>query len=140
MKTTHEIIDETIEWYSNNPRSKGFRDSGKETCKYLGANGTHCAFSRCCDLSNHEVVKILRKLDSETNEGALRDFESESAFSKHCDFFFQDLLGADYRGHAIDFWASLQCLHDMDSCWPNERLSDEGFSYANYLKMLFPVA
>lgn len=138
--TTHEIIDETIEWYSNNPRSKGFRDSGTETCKYFGSEGSHCAFSRCCDLSNPEVVKILRKLDSETDGGALKDFESESTFSNHCDFFFQDLLGADHRGHTIEFWADLQMLHDMDDYWTNGKLSDSGLYYVENLKKGFPVA
>jgi hypothetical protein len=138
--TTHEIIDETIEWYSNNPRSKGFRDSGAETCKYFGAGGANCAFSRCCDLSNPEVVKLLEKMDNDSDGGALSDFSSEVDFSENLDFFFQDLLDANYRDHLIEFWASLQKLHDTDHFWTTGKLSDDGLSYAKRLKVTFPIA
>lgn len=138
--TTHEIIDETIEWYSNNPRSKGFRNSGFETCRYFGAGDAHCAFSRCCDLSNPLVSGILKNLDSKADGGSLAEFMSESDFSEHCHFFFEDLLGADYRGHSIDFWVGLQKLHDMDHCWINGKLSGDGLSYVARLKVQFPVA
>lgn len=43
-----EIIDETVEFYENNPRSLNPNPKGEaDRCLYNGPNGEACAFARC---------------------------------------------------------------------------------------------
>lgn len=115
MKTTTEIIEETVQFYLNNPRSVD--EEGK--CKYNGPNGIKCAFSRCC------------KDDIDFSE-----FEGEN-----CNPFLK-FLKEEYSIHTPwGFWSDIQSLHDEKTNWIEEspqastrQLSDKGTGEVKRLK------
>lgn len=108
--THHQIIDETVEYYSNNPRSvrvDGF-------CLYLGPNGEKCAFSRCL-----------------TDEGVAMVHFHENTRVGH-EYLIH--LKSQYQGKSVKFWRDLQRLHDNQSHWDNKELTSIGKQYVEYLK------
>jgi len=112
--TKIEIIDETIEYYENNPRSIDVSQYGT-SCMYLGPNGENCGFSRCC---KQETVEKLHK----ENEGyGIHDF-------------MLDYLKEQYTGHNTEFWTNIQMLHDTGSYWKNNKLTTSGKAFVKTLK------
>lgn len=115
MKTPVEIIEETIEFYSRNPRSV----DSDGNCKYLGPNEIKCAFSRCCK-----------------DDVDFSPYEGENCASLH------DFLKEEYSTPTPwAFWRDLQCLHDKKDNWIEEspqastrELSEEGKRNASFLK------
>ena len=95
--TAHEIIDETVEYYQNNPRSK---DDNR--CLYNGPNGEKCAFSRCCTP------------DSKFKEGRGSGLQVEV------------ILLPQYEGQSKLFWNEIQNLHDTDNYWDGNTLTKLG--------------
>ncbi len=119
IKTKIEIIDETAEFYSKNPRS-----NIGGSCKYLSDNGAKCAFSRCC---TDEGVKTLH----ETLEG-------KSVTSQQfgpTDFYLKD----EYKGHDVKFWRALQGFHDDEKNFITEGigLSARGIERVADMKEIF---
>jgi len=100
MKTKIEIIDETVKFYKDRPRSM---DS--LACLYTSivkGKKTHCAVGRCF-LPKHKNKKF------EYNEDAVKCLNKSVGLDS--------LLKEEYRGHDIEFWINLQKLHDGDSFW-----------------------
>ena len=97
--TAHEIIDETIAFYQNNPRSKS--EDGN-CCLYNGPNGEKCAFSRCCTP------------DSEFKEGRGSILQLNA------------ILLPQYEGQSKRFWDEIQNLHDTDNYWDGNTLTKLG--------------
>lgn len=92
--TEHEIVLEMIEHYRTHPRSTG----SFSACRYIGPNGTRCAFSRCCteDSVFREGVPVSYQLDAQ--------------------------LKPQYEGHSIHFWEAVQDLHDDPDHWDQNDL------------------
>jgi hypothetical protein len=113
--TTHQIIDETVEYYKNNPRA--IQD---DFCEYLTDDGKMCAVGRC--LTN-KSVKIAQK-----------KFMGK-------DFMSLDLniikFKSKYQGHSVDFWYHLQFLHDAKKNWDGNKLSEVGERQVKVLKEKF---
>jgi hypothetical protein len=122
MKTAHEIIDETVEYYSKNPRSLGKYGSKDSACLYLGPNGEKCAFSRCV-------------MDSEVKGLHQSEGQSLNMFVRNDSL--DHVLESEYRGHSKDFWISLQHLHDDKSHWNGNTLTVEGQNFVKRLKKHF---
>jgi hypothetical protein len=97
--TAHEIIDETVEYYQNNPRSQS--EDGN-SCLYNGPNGEKCAFSRCCTP------------DSKFKEGRGSRLQLNA------------ILLPQYEGQSKRFWDEIQNLHDTDNHWDGNTLSMYG--------------
>lgn len=116
-KTTHQIIDETVEYYKNNPRSK----DGDGNCVYNGPNGEKCAFSR------------LAKPDFD-----FKYFEGENCAAILNKAFQEDILLPEYCGHPNGFYADLQALHDRDYYWSNNNLTKEGIEFVENMKKDYP--
>lgn len=110
-KTYHQVIDETVEYYLNNPRSVGVDG----LCLYNGPNGEKCAFSRCCEP------------DSQFNEGW------PASSSGH-----MNNLRAEYKHLNIpDFWNSLQELHDKEEYWTEPNHVENRERFVLHLKSLY---
>ena len=108
--TISEIVDETIAFYQNNPRSFFIDEDGDNRCRYNGPNGEKCAFSRCCTPES--------KFD-----------EGDNALSQA-----NAVLLPQYEGHSLVFWNALQRLHDNNNHWNGNVLTDAGIEYANQIK------
>lgn len=112
--TCIEIIDETVEYYSNNPRSI----NDYKICTYHGENGEKCAFSRLCE----------DDVDFSLFEG------------RACDYIFKvnpnfmENLKEEYRYKDLNFYRDLQRLHDNESYWKGSNLSEDGESFVEQLK------
>jgi len=106
-----EILDETIEYYTHNPRGI----TNEEVCLYLTEDGKKCAVGRCL---------IEGKVPIEFQGGVY------SLLRKYGTV----LLKPQYRSHQRAFWSDLQTLHDRSHYWVVGGLSDEGERYVNQIK------
>lgn len=94
MLSKQQIIEETVEYYKNNPfgydpnKYKGFGG-----CIYYGPEGQMCAVGRC-----------LIDASSISNQGV-------SAYELF-NTFGENILQEKYRGHDLAFWQYLQNFHD----------------------------
>ena len=95
------MVDETVEYYTNNPRStiKSWGADGS-ACKYAGLNGERCAAARLCD----ESVTDLEAMDS----------QNRPAWNNVC---VMATLKPEYAHFTTRQITNLQALHDRDSVW-----------------------
>jgi len=118
MKTTNEIIDETIAMINVHGRCMENGDSG--TCMYRKGNHPGCAVGRCI---------IPEKYDSEIEFNDLSDV---------CDIMgleLDEFLIEDYRGHSMSFWSALQTLHDRPNFWDEDnKLTKDGEKFVKLIK------
>lgn len=119
MKTKKQIIEETVDFYSADP--KGRRSIYGGSCLYLSTSGCKCAVGRY--LRTDIEIKGLR-LPSVSID-SLCDYNNVN----HID----SLLIEEVRGHGYEFWNDLQQLHDYDGYWDNNKISYEGRKYAHEL-------
>lgn len=107
--TFAELVDETVEYYSNNPRST----SSKLGCKYAGPNGERCAAARLCD----ESLSNFREMDDfhDTSWGQVEHLA---------------VLKPEYAHFNVMQISDLQILHDLSYHWLNPcgREGAEGLS------------
>ena len=113
QKTKLEIIDETVEYYSNYKR--GIASDG--SCSYLTKDGNMCAVGRC--LINPTIsmggTAGLFKVNSKVVE-------------------LEDYLKPEYKGHKTIFWQDLQWFHDDSDNWNDHKLTETGLTRLKYLK------
>ena len=112
--TKLEILDETVEYYKNNPRSQQV---------YLDTDGSMCAVGRCVinpeDFQNRSNRAGLYGIVSLQRNGLFSDKD----------------LKEQYRGnHSIDFWSDLQQFHDCSYHWDGMKLTNLGQSEYERLK------
>jgi hypothetical protein len=94
-QTLHNLVNETVEWFTNNPRTEMMNAS----CQYLDSKGNRCAFGR--------YVKDEYIMDVHREEGTSASHVLE-------------VLGDDIMKVSnipTDFWEALQELHDDDRPW-----------------------
>ena len=114
--TKEEILNETVDYYKNHPRSiTGAGAGGSDmsmisSCMYnstIDGQETHCAVGRCF---NDEVKN--------TNLGDLaNEMTVDELLEKLGLLTVDDLLEDKYKGHKITFWRSLQGFHDSSYNW-----------------------
>ena len=120
--TAQQIIDETVEYYKNNPRSVKVREDGSRVCQYLNdETSAMCAFGRCLTENSLKV--------------AHEQYEGLPAYSVLGDTEIK--LKPQYEGQPNAFWQELQYLHDTPRFWDGNTLSDEGVRRVKELKKLF---
>ncbi len=127
LKTYNDVIDETVEYYSKNPRSLNIKDNRSVGCFYLHPDtGAMCAVGRCL---NDEYLKVFG--DSGSNmQSLVEDHFHENDFT----IMFKE----EYKHlNSLDFWSRLQDLHDCDLYWNNGVLSVDGKIYVRTLKETF---
>jgi hypothetical protein len=111
--TKKEIVLETIEFYSNNPRSK---NSESGMCCYQDPMGNHCAVGRCID---EDCMGVVADTEQKHGEFEILHFERRVGVE------LEECLQEKYRGHSIHFWISLQLLHDSDHFWKDGKLHEK---------------
>lgn len=118
-KTKLQIIEETVEFYSNNPRSI---NAETEQCRYVSDSGANCAFSRCC---TDEGKTILHKEYEGRGVGSVLLASKET------------FLKPEYKGHSENFWRDIQQLHDGHAYWVRNRLTEDGKKQVENLKYIY---
>lgn len=114
-----EVLLETINFY--NSTNRGF-DEDKGMCVYETADGNHCAVGRCMNANGLAFGKHL--VDS-GRPSAVSSVHERS--HSGIDYY----LKPEYKGLSIEFWSSLQTLHDNMYCWDENGLSDLGKKYVS---------
>lgn len=107
--TKEEIINDTISYYNEDPSRRGFNGS---SCLYQTNDGERCAFGRYMkeDFLDYPICNEIA-----TIEELLDEFELDSV---------DDLLVEKVHGHSIEFWNSLQDLHDNTTYWNNNSYTE----------------
>ena len=114
-----KLLNDTIEYYCNNPRSI---DYVTKYCKYFGKNGERCAFSRI--ITKPEAIEELKK-----HEGLGC---GNSSIEKV--YHLEGLAWEDKI-----FYQKIQQLHDFEAHWvdisDNKReLTRNGINHVSYIK------
>jgi len=127
--TTEEIIDETIEFYKNNPRSIIGKQTKNDACLYISEE-TKCAVGRC--LTKDTLKKIEKNLTA-LNRVSIQTLLDRINIDTHDEIFKEE-----YRGHPFNFWLDLQMFHDRKVNWEKSStgniLSKEGEKTSAFLK------
>lgn len=123
--TKEEIINETVKFYSTDPkrRSVNNKKEGTPNCQYVSGDGRNCAVGRCL------TTKIKNKVATSTYNNS--DFQGLVHGMIGCEWDkteenLDKLLKPSYRGHNLRFWEDLQNLHDVDDYWNETGLSADG--------------
>ena len=114
MKTKTEIIEETADYYAEDPpgrRAIGPHGAGQY---YSPATGNCCAVGR-------------------TFQDAKSVYEKHSNVLMSDGFKLDKFRDAEYRGHDRAFWADLMHLHDHHNYWTDRGLSESGEAYKHQL-------
>lgn len=128
MKTKAEIVVETLKFYNTNNRGFNYEH---ECCTYHDASTNNkCAVGRC--ILDNELEKV-----SAYEAQQIEDYHSSPDFENLVIKFpnFDSLMCPEYRGHDIEFWSSLQLIHDSPSFWDengfivSEKILDRISSY-----------
>lgn len=134
-KRMSKLIDETVDYYRKHPRSMTNTGAVDETCAYNGENGTHCAVGRNFVREVQEQgdglswnTQSLEWVNSMIKQGCRSIFWGPDKVTS-----FDDLLREDVRGFPLNFWASLQVLHDDVDYWDGNELTDSGQAYLGEL-------
>lgn len=118
--TYHEIIDETVKYYSEDVTRRSIL---RGTCRYFGPNGQRCAFSR---VWNDDVTLTQIKKEGESAYGLFRD-----------GFISDKDLKEQYRGKDEMFWIDLQHLHDDADAWDKAGITQFGRDSVQRLKNIW---
>ena len=155
--TQVEIILETVKYYGEDPKGRrGLKPSLHTTkgytCQYVVTNGVtkYCAvgrvlnhqFDEWAEDMNGSVEDMLEEYwiehhaRAEAEQRGITDFKffdpsiTEAAHDE--EFYMDELLQPQYRGHTVQFWSDLQQLHDTDAYWSGEDdkwLTHQGMDY-----------
>lgn len=103
QKTMLEILDETVKYYSEDTSRRGFSNVG--ICEYLTRDGKMCGVGRC--MKNPTI-----KMRGAVTEMMLYGYTGSGRIIS-----LEDELKPEYKGHPINFWVSIQILHDGAEHW-----------------------
>ena len=138
MKTKEEILKETIEFYTHNPRAYNEKD---KICVYRTEEGVMCAVGRCIDTSNPDNERYFDVLGSvETLTYEIKYDPSEPYRSAYGDMTLDTILAPEYHGHSRSFWNDVQQLHDLDEYWTADGLSSRGRDRVNALAIVYDLS
>lgn len=115
MMTKTDIINETLEYYTHNPRAV----TASGSCIYLTEDGRMCAIGRCLDKNKIHEERRLNNCNSLYAEGN--------------SFLFG--LKDEYLGHDMTFWEDIQEFHDQNEIWSKNKpgLTPYGKEFYNEL-------
>lgn len=112
--TKIEILDETVEYYSKNPRA-----TNKGYCVYVTVEGNLCGHSRCV---KPELRAQIMELGDEVNSNNVIHAFGDEVHLKQ------------YQGHNEIFWKDIQQFHDEPLYWQEGGLTDRGIDRIAELK------
>ena len=119
--TRLEFLEDTVKWYSENPDRRCFNHDGK--CLYSPKNALNNTESTGCAIGIHLSPELASYLDEHyTNSGVERVFED---------------LPDNLKELGVAFLSNIQYLHDIDSFWTKESLSERGKEFVNEIKERF---
>ena len=127
--TLHQIIDRAAGHYN-----LGNRSLVGKSCRYLGANGTRCAFSLFCG-SDDLTVKRLQEMDKLQSSLASLD-PADLKHQIQCEL--SDVVLPEVAGAEWGFWADLQTLHDDECLWDKNGINEMGLQHVATLKANWP--
>lgn len=110
--TRLEIINETVEYYMNHPRSIGIHSY----CLYKNEEGNKCAVGRCL---TDQALEIAVKYNG-VSVTTLLDYLHSHGLVTYTDVFKPEYIPDDVNDEEIthiSFWESLQCIHDFRLNW-----------------------
>lgn len=116
-----EVLLETIHAYTSNNR--GY-DEDKAMCVYETEDGKQCAVGRCMTQNGIAFGKHLVDSGKPSTVASVHE-RSRSGIDTH--------LKPEYQGLRIEFWKSLQHLHDTSWYWDEMGLSKLGKQKAESL-------
>lgn len=124
---THvELLEDTRQYYENNPRAVRYRSDGFPICEYKTAEGNKCAVGKELDEDNPNYQKIVT------------DYNGTACADLFHDYGFTILKE---RSQKIEkaFWKMLQLFHDREANWVKtergHQLTDIGVCEYNALKV-----
>lgn len=122
MKTKIQIIDETVEFYSKNPRAidDKTKPEGGPKCQYLTSDGNQCAHSRC--LTDEARTKVVA--------ASMNGYTANDLIER----FDDNIHKEEYRGHDSEFWCGIQSIHDSHTYWNGQALTARGKQFVETLK------
>lgn len=124
MNTAIEIIEDTVEWYSQDVDRRSIIDS---KCSYDNSNGNKCAVGRF--LSEYGLSYVKKNLLNNVSIGNI------FYLWDNADTFKNQILVPEVSWMSdLGFWAALQELHDEDCYWTSNGLSAEGKAQVVMLK------
>lgn len=119
--TKLKILEETVEFYSENPRSIG--ENG--FCVYFHEDGRRCAVGRCIDLKKKD--QFLEMLDGLVRRKVYAGFSGNALVNAGMIPDLDSFLEEKYKGHSSEFWEEIQQFHDHCANWEVDgELSDYG--------------
>lgn len=119
IKTKREIIEETLEYYKNNPRA-----INNGVCSYYTKESNMCAVGRC--LENPKEFEDL------INEAHANSDSSGTGIEDALNYFEEklwDYFKPEYKINDLNFWRNLQRFHDTSYYWNDEGLTELGINY-----------
>lgn len=125
-KRMTELLDDTVEFYENNPRS-----IINKHCVWNDGAGNHCAVGRHL-LSEYKERGSFLSWNRSTAVDLANDIENDGTYTNGKGEYLtemDDVLKPEVRGFPLSFWTGLQHLHDSDYYWNDHGLSDAGDEY-----------
>lgn len=105
--TAIELIDETVEYYSQDTSRRAVDED--DFCSYK-KKGKMCAVGRC----------ILKKQNTKLTGSAKNINRCGKMIN------LEDILKTKYKGFPMDLWMDLQAIHDVSRYWDADGLSEFG--------------
>lgn len=127
--TKEEILDETIAFYSEDPKRRAMIPVGR--CAYNTEDGRHCAVGRCLKPS---LLEQGTKLDG-NHDSVYRFVQKQNSIPiGETVIGIDNILDDKYKGHTLTFWSELQHIHDNNRHWSDSGLTEIGLERVNNFK------
>lgn len=129
QKTKVQIIDETVEYYSADPKRRAV--ANMDRCfYYIEGDNRLCAFSRCMidPRMGEKIAGGVRSLVKQLYPNTDMSLEESKIMVP------TGILKPEYDGHNIVFWTDIQGIHDTSINWNDEGLSGIGKARVGILK------
>jgi hypothetical protein len=120
-KTYKDVIEETVQYYSENERGiYGLTYNKESTCVYKNADGAMCAVGRCL---TDEYLEKGKNINGDVFD--LFEKSGLARYSQEHDFMVVDnekdivlMMKEEYSElNDINFWLALQHFHDLHGNW-----------------------
>lgn len=128
--TYSDLLKETVEYYSEDPEGRRGMNGGM--CSYKTEDGKMCAVGRC--IIHPELFQEAGAGDFDNLLQYIPDYDFEDLAEKDIENLGDDhegniskILKPEYK-HLTDlqFWSTLQSLHDYCNFWNKKGLTEEG--------------
>lgn len=126
QKTKLQIIEELFDnYYVKDPSKRAAK--GSRCSYYQESTGNKCAVGMC--MLNDDTAKHYQNLCPTSNVHGVNIVLTDEEKLE-----FDDIIKEEYRGHDLDFWDEVQCLHDNNDYWTEYGLSEQGIDELRRLK------